>query len=53
MGDVPKANLDAEAVTWAYRLLLGREPESQAAIEHHVTYCQSLSMLRQVFMSSD
>jgi hypothetical protein len=53
MADSPKANLDAEAVTWAYRLLLGREPESQAAIEHHLTHCGSLSMLRQVFMSSE
>jgi len=45
--------VDAEAVRWAYRLILGREPESQAVIDHHMNCSTTLSDLRNVFLSSE
>jgi hypothetical protein len=39
--------VDAEMVTWAYRLILGREPESQDVVEHHVRSHTTLGELRQ------
>jgi SAM-dependent methyltransferase len=42
-----------DAVTWAYRLFLGREPESDAAIREHRSNAGSLEGLRARFVSSD
>lgn len=42
-----------EAVTWAYRLFLGREPESAEVIAEHLGSSPELSMLRDVFVGSD
>jgi SAM-dependent methyltransferase len=41
-----------EAVTWAYRLFLGREPESEAAVSHHLSHSPELSTLRDTFVGS-
>jgi SAM-dependent methyltransferase len=40
-----------EAVVWAYRLLLGREPESNNVIQDHAQ-AESLGRLREDFLSS-
>ncbi len=42
-----------DAVIWAYRLLLGREPESAAAVAVHVSNSPTLSALREAFFASD
>ena len=41
-----------EAVVWAYRLLLGREPETTAVIAEHVANSPQLGTLRDVFVGS-
>lgn len=41
-----------DAVIWAYRLFLGREPESNAVISDHMTSSPELSRLRDVFVGS-
>jgi hypothetical protein len=41
-----------EAVVWAYRLLLGREPESEAVIAHHVARENSIHGVRKTFLES-
>lgn len=46
------AAVSAEAVAWAYRLILGREPESAAAVEDHVRNSESLAALRDRFLES-
>jgi hypothetical protein len=33
--DKTKHVVDIEAVTWAYRMFLGREPESEAVIQDY------------------
>ena len=40
-----------EAVVWAYRLLLGREPNDQAAIDVHLGY-ETVATLRAAFMAT-
>lgn len=40
-----------EAVVWAYRLLLGREPNDQAAIDAHLGH-NSVASLRAAFMAT-
>lgn len=40
-----------EAVVWAYRLLLGREPNDQAAIDVHLGY-DTVASLRAAFMAT-
>ena len=52
MNKTPKNAVSSEAVTWAYRLILGREPESRAVIQDHIRGHTSLESLRQGFMSS-
>jgi SAM-dependent methyltransferase len=42
----------AEAVTWAYRLLLNREPESESIIAEHMASSPSIARLREVFIGS-
>jgi FkbM family methyltransferase len=39
-------------VVWAYRLILNREPESEAAIDHHVAICRNVEELRAMFFGS-
>ena len=41
-----------DAVVWAYRLFLGREPESEAIIGEHLAASPELSRLREVFIGS-
>jgi len=41
-----------EAVTWAYRLLLGREPENAQALADHIQQSPNLAILRDRFMQS-
>lgn len=43
--------VDRDHIVWAYRLLLGREPESQAVVDQHLG--QTLRGLRESFMRSD
>jgi hypothetical protein len=52
MSASPEIPVNAEAVTWAYRLILGREPESEEVIAHHVRSHASVSEMRQRFISS-
>jgi SAM-dependent methyltransferase len=42
-----------EAVTWAYRLLLNRVPESEAVVADHMAASPEISRLREVFIGSD
>ena len=42
----------AEMVRMAYRLILGREPESEAAVQHGLSY-RTVSQLRAAFLASD
>jgi SAM-dependent methyltransferase len=42
----------AHEVEMAYRLILGREPESHAAVERHCRQFQSLAELRESFLNS-
>lgn len=44
--------LNQEEVTWAYRLLLGREPESEAVVNHYATNLANRAALRSLFMQS-
>ncbi|HLI29966.1 MAG TPA: FkbM family methyltransferase [Terriglobia bacterium] len=39
-----------EEVVWAYRMILGREPESRAAIQSHL-HCKNITELRAHFMN--
>lgn len=39
-----------EAAVWAYRLILGREPESAAVVSDHVRHSASLLALRERFL---
>ncbi|MBO9665172.1 class I SAM-dependent methyltransferase [Dokdonella sp.] len=41
-----------EAVTWAYRLFLAREPESREIVAEHMTNSPELAALRDVFVGS-
>lgn len=41
-----------EDVTYAYRLLLGREPNDEATVNRYVTELRSVKMLRELFMGS-
>jgi SAM-dependent methyltransferase len=41
-----------EAVTWAYRLLLNREPESEAIVAEHMASSPNIARLREVFIGS-
>jgi len=45
-------NLTREAVVWAYRLFLDREPESEQVIEEHLRKCSSTRELRDNFIYS-
>jgi len=42
-----------ESVRWAYRLLLGREPESAEVIRQHIDVHGSLRAMRGTFLNSD
>jgi SAM-dependent methyltransferase len=41
-----------EAATWAYRLILGREPESVEVVRDHARQSRSLAILRERFLES-
>jgi SAM-dependent methyltransferase len=41
-----------EAVTWAYRLLLNREPESEAIVDERMASSPNIARLREVFIGS-
>lgn len=45
-------SISAEAVVWCYRLILGREPESDAVIAAY-TQTADLGTLRQIFLDSE
>lgn len=45
--------LDAEAVIWAYRLFLGRDPESEEIIADKLSRNETLDSLRREFLKSD
>ena len=44
--------LSREHVIWAYRLFLGREPESDQVVEEHLRKCASIEDLRNNFIYS-
>jgi len=44
--------LTPESVIWAYRVLLGRDPESQEVIREKVAACANLGVLRDSLMAS-
>ena len=49
----PKSNaLTSEAVKWAYRLYLDRDPESDQVIEEHLSKCSTTEELRNNFIYS-
>jgi SAM-dependent methyltransferase len=50
--DVNHDKTSPEAVTWAYRLFLAREPESREVIAEHVANSPELATLRDVFVGS-
>jgi SAM-dependent methyltransferase len=41
-----------EEVIYAYRMLLGREPESEEVVAHYATEMKSVAALRELFMAS-
>jgi FkbM family methyltransferase len=41
-----------EAVVWAYRMLLGREPENETVIALHVAHRKSIDDVRKAFLES-
>jgi|SRR6185437_4858990 len=45
-------NVSEEAVAWAYRLILGRDPENAEVVQDHIQQVHSLSELRQRFLQS-
>lgn len=45
--------LSAESVVWAYRILLGRDPESEAVIREKMGACANLGILRDSLLASD
>ena len=45
--------ISREDVLFAYRLLLGREPESDAVVTHYATEVQSTWELRELFLNSE
>lgn len=51
--DPGSAAVTRDAVLWAYRLLLGREPENEAVIRDHCDNAGSLSGLLARFVGSD
>jgi SAM-dependent methyltransferase len=48
-----KDKVTRDAVRWAYRLLLGREPESDTAVDGHVLRCRDIAALRRAFLGSE
>ena len=44
--------ISREEVIYAYRLLLGREPEDDSVVTHYATEIASLSAMRELFMNS-
>jgi 2-polyprenyl-3-methyl-5-hydroxy-6-metoxy-1,4-benzoquinol methylase len=44
--------VNRDAVIFAYRLLFGREPESEAVITHYATEVTDVNQLRELFMNS-
>jgi FkbM family methyltransferase len=42
-----------EAVIWAYRLILGREPESNDVVERHCRHLENVGALRRGFFESE
>jgi FkbM family methyltransferase len=47
------AGLTREAIVWAYRLFLGREPESEAVVAEKQARCPDLATLRDDFLEAD
>ena len=52
--DLPLINsqVTEEAVQWAYRMILGREPENSDVVNDHLQQLDSLAALRQRFLDS-
>lgn len=50
--DVLESDVSREAVEWAYRLLLGREPETEAVVELQMEGNRDLGQLRNSFLAS-
>ena len=51
-GNLGEQPVTPEAVRWAYRLVLGREPENQAVVDDCVAHVADLGRLRERFISS-
>ena len=51
--EVTLSSVDRETVIAAYRMLLARDPESEAVINHWISSCKSLDELRNSFLYSD
>lgn len=45
--------VDIEAVRWAYRLIMGREPETDADLARTARACESIGDVRAAFLASD
>lgn len=45
--------VDVEAVRWAYRLIMGREPNSEAVLARTACACESIEDVRTAFLASD
>jgi hypothetical protein len=48
-----RANVDVDAVRAAYRVILGREPESEAVVRWHIQHAANLESLLRNFMDSE
>ena len=53
-GNVPPPHIEVtpEAVTWAYRMFLGRDPESQETVDEKMRSFSALSDLRECLLTS-
>lgn len=47
------SKISSEAIVWAYRLFLGREPENQAIIDEKVARLSDLQAVRREFLQSE
>ncbi len=45
--------MSPQLITWAYRLILGREPENQSVIDHYMKDVSNIQDLRRIFINSD
>jgi hypothetical protein len=48
----PQSTLSRDAVIWAFRLILGREPESEKVIQHYMSFFMDVDSLANGFFRS-